>query len=320
MISRFFKKLVKGQAPDLNLDWAAQQVQSQAFVGEDSLMEYGLTSISESVQPHWVLAPHADDEVFGVGGTMALLAEAGHEVHVSVLTNGAARAEQGREDQKAAIRKAESIRAGEVLGVKRYQFHPFADRRLCGEVGLLDVLKAGLKRIQPATVYATSPWEVHPDHRALAQAVLWTWVECWCQGNTLPDWDICFYEVGAALWPNSLVDITAVASKKFEAMQCFDSELQFQRYDRYVQALNTYRAYPVGGALGSKPVEQVEAFFSIKKLVASDWFQSQLLLRPDPSRDDLLKLLQLGLIAYSGQLGLDLRGFTASLKTRHASD
>jgi LmbE family N-acetylglucosaminyl deacetylase len=314
----------------LSLDWATQRVQSQAFVGEDSLMEYALTPVDAMSGVHWVLAPHADDEVFGLGGVMALLSAANNPVHVGVLTQGAARAEQGLEAQKAAIRQAESIRAGGVLGVSNYVFHPFADRRLCGELGALIVLTKGLAEIRPSHVYVTSPWEVHPDHRALAQAVMFLWVESWFQAQAnlqvqinpslalqaLPDWDLCFYEVGAALWPNTLIDITSVVDKKFAAMQCFDSELQFQRYDRYVQALNTYRAYPTGGEAKGSSVAQVEALFSVKKLVAGPWFQSRLAQLFDkvkldsagmPSRDDLLKLLQVGLIAHSGQVGMDLR-------------
>ena len=40
--------------------------------------------------PVLVLAPHPDDEVLGVGGTMARLAEAGAEVHVAIVTTGRA--------------------------------------------------------------------------------------------------------------------------------------------------------------------------------------------------------------------------------------
>lgn len=316
MIAGLIKKLLKGGGvAELSMDWATQQIQSHAFVGEDSLMEYALTSVAGTQQCQWVLAPHADDEVFGLGGAMALMAKAGHQVKVSVLTNGAARAELGEENQKAATRQAESRRAGEVLGITGYEFYAFSDRRLCGELGLLEVLTRGLKACRPSCVYVTSPWEVHPDHRALAQAVLLTWVETWFQTSELPEWDIWFYEVGAALWPNTLVDITSVAGKKFEAMQCFDSELKFQRYDRYVQALNTYRAYPLGGVQSEVPIAQVEAFFSVKKLVSGSWFQSQLVLNPQPSRDELLKLLQVGLLSNSGQLGLDLRMLTAGQKT-----
>ncbi len=35
-----------------------------------------------------VIAPHADDEVLGVGGTIARYAEEGHQVYVCVVTVG----------------------------------------------------------------------------------------------------------------------------------------------------------------------------------------------------------------------------------------
>lgn len=35
-----------------------------------------------------VIAPHPDDEVLGVGGTIAKYTAQGHEVHVCVVTRG----------------------------------------------------------------------------------------------------------------------------------------------------------------------------------------------------------------------------------------
>ena len=39
-----------------------------------------------------VLAPHPDDEVYGCGGAVALHVQAGHRVHVVILTDGAGQA------------------------------------------------------------------------------------------------------------------------------------------------------------------------------------------------------------------------------------
>lgn len=47
----------------------------------DRLKDYG---------PVLVIAPHPDDEVLGVGGTMARLSDAGAEVHVAIVTTGRA--------------------------------------------------------------------------------------------------------------------------------------------------------------------------------------------------------------------------------------
>jgi predicted RNase H-like nuclease (RuvC/YqgF family) len=58
---------------------------------------------------------------------------------------------------------------------------------------------------------------------------------------------LAFYEVGAPLRPNHLVDISAVADSKRQAMATFESQLAQQRYDVHIAALNTFRTYTVAG-------------------------------------------------------------------------
>ena len=71
----------------------------------DRLKDYG---------PVLVIAPHPDDEVLGVGGTMARLSDAGAEVHVAIVTTG--RAPRFAAEQVAQVR-AEAAAAHAVLGV-----------------------------------------------------------------------------------------------------------------------------------------------------------------------------------------------------------
>src|ERR1700755_557198 len=73
------------------------------------------------------LAPHADDEVFGCGGSLNLLVQAGAAVHVVVATDGAqaglphtTRSADGGACGKRAVlpdeREEESCAAAKVLG------------------------------------------------------------------------------------------------------------------------------------------------------------------------------------------------------------
>ena len=84
-----------------------------------------------------VLTPHMDDEVIGMGGTIANLVKSGYQVVVVYLTDGAAAYEgevlQGSETkQYFSKRKSE---AGEALGVlgctsDRLAFLKFPEARL----------------------------------------------------------------------------------------------------------------------------------------------------------------------------------------------
>ena len=201
---------------------------------EQKLLPYAAVSLIPATCV-LALAPHADDEVFGCGGALALHAAAGAAVKVIVLSDGAfGAAESGLQ---AAVREAESQAAAAVLGYPPPEFWRLPDRGLeYGEVligRLLDAARAHAADL----VYAPSLYEVHPDHRALAMAAIEA-VRRLGSGVRL-----AMYEVGGPLRPNLLLDISAVFERKREAMRCFVSQLAHQRYDEHIVALNRYRTY-----------------------------------------------------------------------------
>tara|TARA_R110002049_G_scaffold114921_2_gene266570 strand:+ start:13562 stop:14452 length:891 start_codon:yes stop_codon:yes gene_type:complete len=191
-----------------------------------------------------VLAPHADDEVFGCGGTLALLAKAGARIEVVIISQGAL-AEQ---------RYAESASAAALLRYPAPLQWSFDDRGLeAAREPLTEQLLAHLKVYQPTLVFAPSYWEMHPDHRATCDAALQA-------GNmytrtTGAELSIALYEIGVPLVVSDLVDISSVSTSKQQAMQCFTSQLAEQRYAEQIFGLNTYRSYTLG--LG---VSAAEAF------------------------------------------------------------
>ena len=63
-----------------------------------------------------IFAPHPDDEVFGAGGLLTLLAEKGCTEQTIIVTDGA-RGSDNRNDKLAATREAESTAAAELLGL-----------------------------------------------------------------------------------------------------------------------------------------------------------------------------------------------------------
>ncbi|MBI5937513.1 MAG: glycosyltransferase [Betaproteobacteria bacterium] len=182
-----------------------------------------------------VLAPHADDEVFGCGGALALHVAAGAEIKAIVLSDGAFGAAEA--DLQAAVREAESRAAAAVLGYPPPEFWRLPDRGIeYGEVLVGRLLEAARAHAADL-VYAPSLYEVHPDHRVLAMAAVEA-VRRLGQGVRL-----AMYEVGAPLRPNLLLDISPVFERKRDAMRCFVSQLARQRYDEHIAALNRYRTY-----------------------------------------------------------------------------
>ncbi len=130
--------------------------------------------------PAWrrvvVCAAHPDDEVLGVGGTIALLAAAGVDlVHVAVTDGEASHPGNPVLDptRLAAARRAESDAALAVLGVA-----PAAAARLglpdSGVAAHEDDLVAALVPLLAGADLVLTPWtgDGHPDHEAVGRAAL----------------------------------------------------------------------------------------------------------------------------------------------------
>ena len=107
-----------------------------------------------------VLAPHPDDEVLGCGGMLAFHAARGDEVRVLFLTGA------------GTPREAEAVNAVSALGLGSPTLCSFKDGGLTEEPELSARIGRELQEFSPDLVYAPSPLEHHPDHRAALRALV----------------------------------------------------------------------------------------------------------------------------------------------------
>ncbi|MBZ0092100.1 MAG: glycosyltransferase [Sulfuricellaceae bacterium] len=185
-----------------------------------------------------VFAPHPDDEVFGCGGAIMRHVEAGVRVRVIVVSDGGHGLEEGPERVAyVAQRQEESRRAASVLGYAEPVFWDWRDREIGYGEKLVRDIQDAIQEAGADLVYAPSVFEMHPDHRAVGMAA----VEAVRRIGTRLR--VALYEVGIPLHPNLLLDISELAERKMQAMQCFVSQLQKQRYDLDIAALDRYRTY-----------------------------------------------------------------------------
>ncbi len=186
-------------------------------------------------------APHPDDEVFGCGATLSLLARAGAVVAVVVVSDGALGGEDADfSGDLVEAREAESRAAARVLGYPSPTFWRLPDRGLRYGEALVERMRAAMAAAAVDLVFAPAITEIHPDHQTVALAA----AEAVRRSGGVVR--LALYEIGAPLFPNTLVDIGAVADIKLEAMRCFRSQLAEQPYDDRIAALNRYRAYHLG--------------------------------------------------------------------------
>jgi len=185
-----------------------------------------------------VLAPHPDDETIGCGGALALHTKAGDPVKVVFLTNGARGDTSGNmvREEYVELRQSEAVEACALLEITDIEFWPYEDRFLAGSRGALRRMIDLIESFRPELVYAPSPLEFHPDHRAAC------FLLCDAIGTCDPDFQVAFYEVGQPLRVNLLIDITSVLSQKEEAMNVYRSQLRERPYKDISVALNRYRS------------------------------------------------------------------------------
>jgi LmbE family N-acetylglucosaminyl deacetylase len=123
-----------------------------------------------------VLAPHADDESLGCGGTIAARCAAGTRVVIAIATDGALSDQLGRAPgEVVAVRQEEARAAAQVLGVTPadVRFLMLPDGGLDHhEAELVDALRALVIELDPGEILVSSRFDPHPDHRALHRALL----------------------------------------------------------------------------------------------------------------------------------------------------
>jgi LmbE family N-acetylglucosaminyl deacetylase len=120
-----------------------------------------------------VLAPHPDDETLGCGATMMRKLDAGSDVRVVVLSDGATWPPWRDPAENIAERDAELRRSCRILGLPddAVSHLSFPETRLdsAGDA-LVDAVADAVKRHAPQEVFVTSEADPHSDHAALARA------------------------------------------------------------------------------------------------------------------------------------------------------
>ena len=130
-----------------------------------------------------VVAAHPDDPDFGVAGTAASLARAGHAVHYVMCTSGDAGSEDPTvsPDELVRIREAEQEAAARILGLSGVHYLRFPDGELEPTLALRKALVRVMRQLKADVVICQDPRALvdddgtylnHPDHRAAGQAAV----------------------------------------------------------------------------------------------------------------------------------------------------
>lgn len=215
-----------------------------------------------------VIAPHPDDEIIGVGGTIAKRTMEGHEVYVCVVTKAgeplfkADLVEQGRSECKMA---------DAMLGVTETFFLDFpavmletVPRYQLNE-GILKVVQ----NIRPDEVYIPHRGDMQLDHKMIVDATMVALrpkyehiVKRIYAYETLSEtgWDIP--NTMNEFIPTVYEDITVTINKKIDAMGIFKSQLGDFPNARSLEAIEALAKFR--GAMVNK--KAAEAFLLIREI------------------------------------------------------
>lgn len=183
-----------------------------------------------------VFAPHNDDEVLGVGGTIAKYASQGHEVYVCEVTSG----------KNIDRLKNEALEAHSILGVKDTIFLNLPT------VGLADIPTKELNeamcdtvnKIKPDIAFIPHKGDMHLDHKMVAESAMVALrpvnspqLKAIYSYETLSETEWNIPSPDNLFVPNVWVDITDTIDKKLEAMKCYQSQLYDFPHPRSLEAI-----------------------------------------------------------------------------------
>ena len=218
---------------------------------EHVLLPYSLSELPKG--PWLVFAPHADDETYGMGGTLLRAKAEGIETHVIVLTDGAL---GGEAEDLVQIRRTEVENAASALGLASLTCWDEPDRGLVVSPALIEKAAAAITDLAAATVFFPGSLEAHPDHRIAAQLA---WLALQSLQNSQasssrPETESTIaaisYEIGNQNPINTMIDITTVIDDKAAVMSCYNSQNSENNYEDLVTALDRGRTFTMPPEVG----------------------------------------------------------------------
>jgi LmbE family N-acetylglucosaminyl deacetylase len=226
---------------------------------------------TENVLPKSILvvAAHPDDEVLGIGGTIAKFANDGADLYICILAEGAT---SRYEDKMIAQLKESALKASRILGAKEVYFEDLPDERL-DQIPFIDVIKPIERRIveiKPDIVFTHHRGDANTDHQIAFKATIAATRTL--RGNAIKK--ILCYEVPSSTEqsppfleytfnPNVFVDITDTLDKKMMAMRAYQSEVGEYPHPRSIEALTiTAKHWGVKVGLGA-----AEAFVLVREII-----------------------------------------------------
>lgn len=208
----------------------------------DEIHSHGRGMLSQ-IERALIIAPHPDDEILGVGGTMARLAQQGARVEVCVVTRGhAPRFPQEMTDQ---VRRESAI-AHQKLQVAQTHFCdlPAAELDQVPHADLNAAIGAIIDQARPDALFVPFIGDIHLDHQLAFISAL---VAARPRHAGAPKLILAYETLSETNWlapgitpaftPNVFVDISDTLEMKLDAFAAYQSQVKDFPDERSIEAL-----------------------------------------------------------------------------------
>ena len=123
-----------------------------------------------------VIAAHPDDEVLGMGGTVAKLVAEGVECHLLIVTDGSSSQYRESDDLVKIIedKKQETKRCADILGFKSIIYGELPDMKLdcTPHIAINQIIEKVIEEVRPDTVFTHFWGDVNKDHQEVYKSTL----------------------------------------------------------------------------------------------------------------------------------------------------
>lgn len=219
-----------------------------------------------------VIAAHPDDEILGLGATIARHADDGDAVHTIIAAEGSTSRSLQRDTASHAKQLGHlheaAMTAARILGSHPPRMLNFPDNRL-DSLDFLDIVKpieAIVSELRPNIVYTHHAGDLNIDHRILYEAVL---TAC----RPLPGASIraiyTFETASSTEWspsqpfiPNHYVDAQRTWDRKIAALEAYATEMRPAPHARSVEAIEALAVWR-GASVG---LGKAEAFQTVRQI------------------------------------------------------
>ena len=207
-----------------------------------------------------VIAPHPDDEVLGMGGTIKKLSRK-NKIILCVVSEGATA--QYKDKKMIKVRRDSCKKTAKILGISQTVFLDYPDMRL--NLSHLDInkkLEEIIEKYKPEIVYTAPKNDLNLDHQVVFNSTL---VACRSKSGVK---QILCYEIQGntkvPFVPNVFENIEKEFSYKIKGFKMYKSEIEEFPNPRSIIAIENL-AIRRGIESGTKKAEAFELIRSINQ-------------------------------------------------------